>query len=253
MGKIYLMKIVIVFVCCVSNIVLYGQDTLSSFDKNLVLSIGSFFKQQKNTVLAENNLGATFSDILKNGSKQLLKTTAKRTITDMLQGNNGTSIIQLPNNLQAHKQLFIQKGKANLINNFEAGLQAAAQQALQDGMQVFIGNVFEKLVDQVMQVALSPAGANTDSAMLTQTLAIKNDYKTNFLPFATKAIRTYKLAKQAKKISKFLRKNNVSNNKLSVEDMLTDGLWEKVQSNTLLNIQKAKENPLDLINGLIGR
>lgn len=228
------------------------QDTLTAFDKNLVQTLGSFLKSQKNNVLAENGLGGTFSEVLKNGSKQVIKGSARSTITDMLGNTNGENLLSLPFNLQQNKDLFLQKGKASLLNNFQTNLNNAGKQALQDGMQIFIGNAFEKLVDNLINVATSPAGTNTDSLMLAQTKTIKDDYKTNFLPFAQKAMKTYKMANQAKKITKFLRKNNAPNSDVNVEDMLTNGLWEKVNGNVLKNLNGAKQNPLNILRGLFG-
>jgi hypothetical protein len=246
------MKLLILTIAALSFSQLKAQDTLSSFDKNLVLTLGNFLKSQKNSVMGENGLGATFSEVLKNGSKQVLKGTAQKTITDMIGGNNGTDLLQLPFNLKNNKALFLQKGKESMLNNFQTNLNNAGQQALRDGMQIFIGNAFEKLVDNLINVAVSPAGTNTDSLMLAQTKTIKDDYKTNFLPFAQKAMKTYKMAKQAKKISKFLRKNNVPDSEVNVEDMLTNGLWEKVNGNLMQNLKGVTNNPLNLIKGLFG-
>jgi hypothetical protein len=227
-------------------------DTMSAADKALLKTLGSFMQAKAKEFFQQDR----DSRSLKNTLANTLKKTLQQSLESSMPGfsnpktflDNPLTAIELPKQLQQSSDQFLQKGKADLLNNLKSAVNEAASNALQNGFTKVMENIVTMDLDSLLTLSSRDSGLSmTDVFRLSKLDKLQN----TLAPLAETAFKAAGGEKMMRKVEKFYNRNNDSTLNLNIQDFITNGA---IQSLTNLMNKKElelKSNPLPLIEGLL--
>lgn len=231
-----------------SNAQANNPDSLTEEKKNLIRIVGSLVKGLSKNALDEGRTDAGSKSVLGNAAKEVLKGTARRSADKILRGEvdirNG---IKLPDLLEQKRELFKQKGKEILLDNFQQSLREASQNALRNTVL----KMAEKAIDFDVEDLVRFAGSDT----MAITDVFKNAKQSTLVEVAKPIAKSaFKLAggnKTFKKLKKTYNKLSDEKLDLNNEDLIAEKITGIFLEEMKAQEQQLKNNPLNLLDTLI--
>ena len=225
-----------------------NPDSLTEEKKNLLRIVGSLVKDVTQKALQENRSDNGSKSLLGNAAKEILKGMARRSADKILNGGldirNG---INLPGILEQKRDLFKQKGKEILLDNFQQSLREAAQNALRNAILKMAEKAIEFDVEDLVRFAGSDTMAITD--------VFKNANRSTLVEIVKPIAKTaFKLAggnKDFKKLKRVYNKLSEEKLDLSNEDLIAGKITDVFLGEMKVQEQQLKSNPLYLLDSLL--
>lgn len=224
-----------------------SPDSLTEEKKNLVRIVGALVKGITQKALQESRTDVNAKTVLGNAAREILKGTASRTADKILkEGPDIRNRIILPGMLEEKTDLFKQKGKEILLNNFQQSLKDAAQNALRNAVL----KMAEKVIDFDVEDLVRFAG--NDSMAITDVFknAKRNTLMDIAKPFAKTAFKVAGGNKNFKKLKKMYYKLSGGKLDINKEEIIAGIVTDFFLEEMKLQEQQLKNNPLNLLDSL---
>lgn len=222
------------------------QDSLSKGEKQVIRIFGDLFNEARKKALEDMRTNGNRS-IIGNALKETMGGIANRTKERILSGGVNNLLINLPNSIDQNKQIFIDRGKANLLSDFKSSLSTAAKNALL--------NSLVKMVEQVTVLDVNALVDKADDSSLNITDLFKNMQHNKLVaiakPFAKTAFKLSGGKKLYKKIDKEIKNSKGKKLNLDNEEYLATVATDLFFDYLAKEEKSLKQNPLNILDGLI--